>query len=172
MQIFVTALDTHGARTTQTARVDVKNPYTFTSLESTLTALSFKNMSFVGDLLYVLNSCEAILQKATSSSQTSSSLSRRASFVHMPCSSTFHCRNGECNLKYGFCECYGTYAGHNCDWQPSSLTHINSFALAGATYLNSTYNITAMKEADPESYVNSQDMEFIFTVIKHALKVP
>lgn len=37
MQIFVTALDIHGARTTQTARVDVKNTYTLAQLDSTLT---------------------------------------------------------------------------------------------------------------------------------------
>ena len=98
MQIFVTTLDNHGARTTQTARVDVRNSYSADQRESTLLSLAAKNLTFVGDLLYVLNTCEAILQKEVTSNEKSSQISRRAVFVHLPCSSSFHCTYGICNL--------------------------------------------------------------------------
>ena len=62
--LLVTSLDAYGARTTQTATVQVKNSYQASSnRESTLLGLGAMNLTFVGDLLYVLNTCEAILEK-------------------------------------------------------------------------------------------------------------
>ncbi len=61
LQIFVTAMDAHGARTTQTARVDVKNAYTIAQLTNTLNILATRDLSDIGHLLYVLSTCEAIL---------------------------------------------------------------------------------------------------------------
>ena len=45
LQFFITALDSYGARTTQTVRVDVSNNYDFSQLDATLTFLSSKNLA-------------------------------------------------------------------------------------------------------------------------------
>ena len=77
----------------------------------------------------------------------------------MPCSTSFHCTNGVCNISGGgYCECNDGYDGQNCDWKTSQITHLSSYSAATANYLKANYNLARMQESKADSYVQVYDI--------------